>query len=101
MNIVIVSGGNVVVNNMAYIRNVQTSSSDIRGHQNLNMILLKKPESSLPSGVIFVAVDGLRLKTFFREHFRKFFHSVFSSSKNKHLTKLFLTQKIVKNGKFI
>ena len=57
MDIIVVCLGNVVIYNMAYIGDIQTSRRHIGGHQNLGMIFFELTQGSLALNMIFVAVD--------------------------------------------
>jgi hypothetical protein len=58
MDVIFICRRQIVVYDMADIRDINTSSSHVGGNQNLQMIALEKVESFLALWLIFVAVNG-------------------------------------------
>ena len=52
--------GEVVVEHIGELLNVQAPGGDVRGHQDPELSLLKLPQALLPGGLGLVAVDGRR-----------------------------------------
>ena len=57
MHIIVVCLRNIVIDDMAYVGNIQTSRRHIGRHQNLGAIFFELAKGSLALEMIFVAVD--------------------------------------------
>ena len=63
VHVIVIGRGNIVVDNMADIGNIQPARRHVRGHQYLHFIFFKHGERALAAGMIFVAVNGLGLES--------------------------------------
>src|SRR3989344_3975345 len=101
VDVVVVGGGEVVVNNMRDAVDGDAARRHIGRHQNLNMVLLKQRERLLPPVLGLVAVDRLGLKAPGDKIFRKPLHAVLGAAEYEHLVKPRLDQKVMEYGELV
>ena len=91
MDIVFIACRHIVIYDMAYSGDVQSSSRDICRYQDIDMMALEQTQSLLPSGMIFVAVDLIHFKSFAGQISGQPFHSVLCASKDKNFAEIRLS----------
>src|SRR3989344_2496042 len=97
MHIILVSGRNVVVDNVAYVLDVDAARRDVRRHKHLYVSILKKRERSLAPALIFVAVDRFGLEAALSQVFRKLLDAVLGAAKDEYPAEFRLREEIVQN----
>src|SRR3989344_3910262 len=95
MHIILVSGRNVVVDNVAYVLDVDAARRDVRRHKHLYVSILKKRERSLAPALIFVAVDRFGLEAALSQVFRKLLDAVLGAAKDEYPAEFRLREEIV------
>ncbi len=85
MDIVVVSGRNVVVDDVGDVGNVKSAGGDIGRHEHLKFVFFEIFQRALALRMIFVAVNGFGLETFSYEFFGNSFDAVFCSAEDQEL----------------
>ncbi len=97
MDVVVIGGGKVIVDDMGDIVDVEASCRDVGRDQHLYLIVLETFEGALALALRFVAVDGFGFESAAQEFFGKFFDAVLGPAENKHFFEIRIIQNIMKN----
>ncbi len=76
MDVIFVSVGEIEVDNVTDIGDIETTSGHIGGDENLNSPLLEETERALALTLALVAMDGVGLETAFDQRHRELLHAI-------------------------
>ena len=101
MDIVVVSFGQLVVNDVSDVIDVDTSSGNVGRKEYFDLVVLESSQGPLSLTLAFVAVDRGRAKATVAENSGEFFHAVLGATKDQDFVKPGANQEVMENIDFV
>lgn len=95
VDVVFVGVGQIIIDNVSNVRNINSTSGDVGRNENTYSLLLKKSERDPSFPLALVPVNGGRLKPSRRELDGNLFHTALRFSENQNLAKLLSQEQVV------
>ena len=101
MNVVVVGGGLVKVNDVADVFDINTPGGDVGGNKDVDVVILELAEDVFALILAFVAMDGPGFETGFDEIAAQVFDAVFGATENENLAELIFTKQAAEKINFL